>query len=145
MNTSLDTIETMKVTSHLISAPKAAELVHNALLAGRSDLAVRRLTEAVARFIESKGQNIPDDALAKPDTTGDAKYDAILATAFLYAANLCHVEAPAWTRSEPLSHIWLWGGDGFESEQYKEFIRRQTPPEFLGRNILTRPRDWVNA
>lgn len=144
MNT-LSTIEPMKVSSRLITAPEAAELVRDALSVGNSDLAIRRLTEAVARLIESGGRDIPGDAFAEPNTTGDAKYDAVLATAFLYAANLCHVEAPSWTQSAPLKNLWLWGGDGFESEQYREFIREQTPAEFLERNILTRPRDWVNA
>lgn len=135
----------MTASSYLITAPEAAKLVRDALSAGKSDLAIRRLTEAIARLIKSKGQNIPDDEFEEPDTTGDAKYDAVLAAAFLYAANLCQIEAPDWTRSAPLTRVWLWGGDGFESEQYKDFIRSQTPPEFLERNILTRPRDWVNA
>jgi hypothetical protein len=135
----------MKSSPHLITAPEAAGLVRDALSAGKSDLAIRRLTEAIARLIESKGQDIPSDVFAEPETTGDAKYDAVLASAFLYAANLCRIEAPAWARSTPLKTTWLWGGDGFESEQYKEFIRQQTPSEFLERNILTRPRDWVNA
>ena len=139
------TIGCMTALPHLITAPQAAELVREALAAGNYDLAVRWLTEAVARLIESEGSNIPDNEFAEPDTTGDRRYDAVLATAFLYAANLCRVEAPAWTRVAPLTQPWLWGGDGFESAQYQAFIRSQTPTEFLERNILTRPRDWINA
>jgi hypothetical protein len=135
----------MKASSYFITAPEAAELVRDALSAGKIDLALRRLVEAISRLIESNGQNLPDDEFAKPDTTGDTKYDAALATAFLYAANLCRIDAPEWTRVAPLEHTWLLGGDGFESEQYKDYIRSQTPTEFLERNILTRPRDWVNA
>jgi hypothetical protein len=145
MKTTLGTIEAMTASSQLITAPQAAALVRDALSAGNSDLAIRQLTEAIARLIESKGRNIPADEFAEPETTGDANYDAVLAAAFLYAANMCHLEAPGWTELAPLKDLWLWGGDGFESEQYKNLIRRQTPSEFLERNILTRPRDWVNA
>jgi hypothetical protein len=145
MNTSLGTIGAMPASSHLITAPQAAALVRDALAAGNSDLAIRQLTEAIARLIESKGTNIPADEFAEPETTGDANYDAVLAAAFLYAANICQIDAPTWTALAPLKDMWLWGGDGFESEQYKNFIRQHTPAEFLERNILTRPRDWVNA
>ncbi|TQO20664.1 hypothetical protein FB472_2308 [Rhodoglobus vestalii] len=145
MNTTLGTIEAMTASPQLITAPQAAALVRDALSAGNSDLAIRQLTEAIARLIESKGKNIPADEFAEPETTGDANYDAVLAAAFLYAANICQLEAPGWTELAPLTELWLWGGDGFESEQYKSLIRSQTPSEFLERNILTRPRDWVNA
>lgn len=145
MNTTLGTIEIMTAPAQLITAPQAATLVRAALSVGNSDLAIRQLTEAIARLIQSKGKNIPADEFEEPDTTGDANYDAVLATAFLYAADICHLEAPAWTELAPLKDLWLWGGDGFESEQYKNLIRSQTPSVFLERNILTRPRDWVNA
>lgn len=135
----------MTTLSYLITAPQAAELVRDALASGRSELAVRRLTEAVARVIENAGREIPDSVFAEPETTGGRKCDTGLATAFLYAANLCQVEAPTWSQVPPLAQTLLWGGDGFESEPYKAFIRSQTPTEFLERNILTRPRDWVNA
>ena len=130
---------------YLITAPDAAELVSSALAEDRTDTAVRWLTEAVARLIESRGVDIPDDMFEEPATTGDRKYDAVLATAFLYASNLCGVEAAAWMQAERLDEEWLWGGDGYESVAYRAFIRRETPAEFLERNVLCRPRDWVNA
>lgn len=131
---------------YLIPAPAAAELVREALLAGKDDTAVRWLTEAVARLIESGGSGIPDDVLAEPASTGDRKWDVILATAFLYASNLCGVEAAAWMRAEPLyGDEWLWGGDGFEGSEYRDLVRRDTPEEFLRVGILTRRRDWINA
>lgn len=145
MNASPTTVEPTQPRPHLITATWAAELVRDALSAGRPDLAVRRLTEAVARLIESRGLDIPGDVLAEPGHTGDSKYDAVHATAFLYAANLCQIDAPAWTKVAPLERSWLWGGDGHESEEYIEFIRNRTPAEFLERNILCRARDWVNA
>ena len=145
MNATLGTIDAMRGPSQFITAPQAAALVRDALSVGNSGLAIRQLTEAVARLIESKGKNIPADEFAEPETTGDANYDAVLAAAFLYAANICQLDAPSWTEVAPLKELWLWGGDGFESEKYKSFIRSQTPSEFLQRNILTRPRDWVNA
>jgi hypothetical protein len=136
----------MRDPSYFITAPEAAKLVRDALAAGKSDLAIRRVTEAIARLIESNGQNLPDDEFAEPGTTDDLKFDAVLATAFLYACNLCRIEPHAWMQVAPLEREWLWGDDGFDaSSEYLDFIRRQTPTEFLERNILTRPRDWVNA
>jgi len=132
------------MSEYLISAPEAAGMVRRHLADGNTATAVRMLTEAVARLIESEGRDVPDAILAKPDSTGDAQYDAVLSTAFLYAANLCGIEPPQWTRIAPLDHAYLWGGDGSESVDYIELIRRATPPEFLEKNILCRPRDWVN-
>ena len=130
---------------YLITAPDAAELVSSALAEGRTDTAVRWLTEAVARLIESRGVDIPDDMFEEPATTGDHQFDTVLATAFLYAVYLCGIDAPAWMYVERLEEEFLWGGDGHESEAYKDFIRRETPAVFLERNVLCRPRDWVNA
>lgn len=130
---------------YLISARETSVLVRDALRAGKNDLAVRMLTEAVARLIGVGGTGIPDDVLAEPASTGDRKWDVILATAWLYAMTLCGVEASAWMHAERLDEELLFGGDGQESKEFKDYIRRQTPALFLDRNILTRPRDWVNV
>jgi hypothetical protein len=130
---------------HLVTAPQTANIVREALSTGRTDTAVRWLTEAVARLIESRGVGIPDDVFDEPATTGDRRYDVVLATAYRYAANLCGVVPPAWTYAEPPGgNEWLWGGDGFESSEYRDLVRRDTPEEFLLVRVLTRRRDWVN-
>jgi hypothetical protein len=133
----------MHQRSRLISATETARLVADALADGRADLAVRRLVEAVGRLIASGGENLPSGMFAEPGTTGDRKYDAVLCTAFLYAAGLCWIDGPAWTRVAPLEIEWLFGGDGFELPAYKDLIRSQTPAVFLERKILTRAQDWV--
>ena len=130
---------------YLIGARETSVLVRDALRAGKNDLAGRMLTEAVARLIEVGGTGIPVDVLAEPASTGDRKWDVILATAFLYASDLTGIKAAAWMHAERLVEEWLWGGDGYESDEFKDYIRRQTPALFLDRNILTRPRDWVNV
>ena len=130
---------------YLIPAPEAAEFIRNALLAGKNESAVRWLTEAVARLIESQGLDLPADLLAEPETTGERNYDVVLATAFRYATGIIGVEAPAWMHVECLPEEFLWGGDGHESEAYKDFIRRETPAVFLELNVLCRARDWMNA
>jgi hypothetical protein len=146
MGASLDTIGPVKASSYFITAPEAAALVREALSAGKIDLAIRQLTEAVARLVECRGVDIPDDMFEEPATTGDRKYDVVLATAFLYACNLCGVEEAAWMHTKPLDgDEWLWGGDGFESSEYRDLVRRDTPEEFLRAGILTRRRDWINA
>jgi hypothetical protein len=89
-------------TSRLICAPQTAELARRYLAAGDPLNAVAILANAVAGLIESDGRNVPDGVLATPGSTGDFRYDAVLATAFPYAANLCWVEPPAWNQITPL-------------------------------------------
>ena len=144
MNTT-GNVEHRDPSRYLITARETAEIVHEALTADKADSAVRWLTEAVARLIESHGKDLPDGMFEEPAMTGDRKWDTVLATAFLYGANLCGTEELAWMFAERLDKEWLFGGDGYEAKEYRAFIRRETPALFLDRNILTRPRDWVNA
>jgi hypothetical protein len=130
---------------YLITAPQVAGLARAALAAGRGDTAARWLTEAVARLIESDGRDLPAGMFAEPETTGDRRWDIIVATGFLYASQIVGIESVPWMHAKSLKHEWLYGGDGCEPEQYRNFIRSQTPAVFLDRNILTRPRDWTSA
>lgn len=146
MNAADDNAEHRDASRYLISAPETATLVRDALRAGKNDLAVRMLTEAVARLIEVGASDLPGSMLTEPETTGDHRYDVVLATEWLYALNLTGVEAPAWTGVNPLDgDEWLWGGGGFESSEYRDLVRQDTPEEFLRVGVLTRRRDWVNA
>ena len=104
MNTT-GNVEHRDPSRYLITARETAEIVHEALTADKADSAVRWLTEAVARLIESHGKDLPDGMFEEPATTGDRKWDTVLATAFLYGANLCGTEERpgcsrrGWTRS----------------------------------------------
>ena len=89
---------------------------------------------------------LPAGTLDAPEPIGDPHFDAVLAGAVLYAAELCGFEPPAWAVAAPgLAEEQVYGGDGFESKEFKDFIRRSTPAVFLERKILTRPRDWETA
>ena len=139
---------------HIITMPEAAMFVHVeaamfvhvALAAGDEPHAIRMLTEAIARLLGSGGRNLPTGTLDEPGPTGDPHFDAVLAAAVLYAAELCGFVPPAWAvAAAGLPDERVWGGDGFESDAYKGFIRASTPAVFLERNILCRPRDWETA
>ena len=131
---------------HIITMPEAAMFVHVALAAGDEPHAIRMLTEAIARLLGSGGRNLPAGTLDEPGPTGDPHFDAVLAAAVLYAAGLCGFVPPAWAvEAAGLPDERVYGGDGFESTGFKDFIRASTPAVFLERNILCRPRDWETA
>ena len=131
---------------HIITMLEAADLIRGALADGDKGHAIRMLTEAIARLLDSGGHNLPAGTLDEPGPTGDPHFDAVLAAAVLYAAELCGFVPPAWAvAAAGLPDERVWGGDGFESDAYKGFIRSSTPAVFLERNILCRPRDWETA
>ena len=131
---------------HIITMPEAAIFIRVALAASNHGSAIRMLTEAIARLLGSGGRNLPAGTLDEPASTGDPHFDAVLAAAVLYAVGLCGFVPPAWAvEAAGLPDERVYGGDGFESDAYKGFIRASTPAVFLERNILCRPRDWETA
>ena len=133
-------------SQYILTMPEAAIFVRVGLAAGNQGLAVRMLTEAIARLLSSGGRDLPAGTLDEPEPIGDPHFDAVLAAAVLYAAGLCGFVPPAWAvEAAGLPDERVWGGDGFESTEFKDFIRASTPAVFLERNILCRPRDWETA
>ena len=128
----------------LISATDTAETVERALACGDEAAAVRHLTEAISRIMQAPGSTqIPLSVLAAPAPNTDERYSTLIATAFAYAM-LSRGETPrSWmTDVQPLESEWLWGGDG-ASEEFRDFIRRNTPETFRSKNVLTHARDWA--
>ncbi|MHA6695621.1 hypothetical protein [Homoserinimonas sp. A520] len=126
-----------------LSARTTASWVADALPAGRVASADRVITEAISRLIMSHGE-IPAAVTEEPTTTGDRKYDVLLATSFAFALMKRGVEPLPWMVSLPaLSQEWLWGDDCGASVEYTEYIRARTPEIFLRKGILLRERDLI--
>jgi len=125
------------------TASATARAVGTALREGSVEAADRLVGELISWVLRSQTP-APADVLAEPESTGDERYDALLATGLAYAL-LKRGEQPAvWMRSaRPLSHEWLWDGDSEASDAYREFIREQTPPLFREKSILLRERDLI--
>ena len=136
------TISGMNKPGRLIPASHIAVLIRDALASGKEETAIRLLTEAASRLLEMPdGETIPDSILAEPESTGDLRYDTLLAIAFAFALAKHGVPALSWMTKPPLATEWLWGGDGGESKAYTDLIRRDTPTIFLDVNILVREKD----
>ncbi len=119
--------------------------IRKALAHGDETSALRDLAEATGRILRSGAGHVPEWAMAEPESTGDRKWDTILATALAYAASKAGVAPKPWMlQTEPLdTEIVLGSAD--PTPAYRVMIRDQTPPIFREKNILSRERDWAIA
>lgn len=125
----------------LLTAPEAAEIVRGALAAGDEPSAVRWLTEFVGLIRNFEG-HVPGRVLAEPRSTGDQRYDILLAVALRHFMEQRGEMAPVWAlRTESLESEWLFGGDGHESDAFRDLIRRDSQAAFLAAGILVREKD----
>jgi hypothetical protein len=60
----------------------------------------RRITELLGRVIDAPG-DIPAEVLEEPPSTGDVRYDTLLATGLAYALARCGIPALPWTTAVP--------------------------------------------
>ncbi|MHA6667492.1 hypothetical protein ACX3O0_01345 [Homoserinimonas sp. A447] len=132
-----------RAEGRMISARATASWVRTSLEDGRVESANRVITEAASRIVLSHGE-ITDDVVTEPTTTGDRRYDVLLATVFAFALMKRGVEPLPWMTALPaLSEEWLFGGDGGESPAWVQYIRDRTPACFLNKGILLRERDLI--
>jgi hypothetical protein len=139
------TMTVMKSSDGFLSAVGTAESIRRVLDEGNIEAADRLLTEAISRILlASAGSAIPESILDPPQSTGSPEFDTLLATALAFAL-LKRGEAPRpWMLEVPaLPAEWVWDGGYGVSLQFKDFIKRHTPPIFLAKNILLRERDLV--
>ena len=127
--------------SHFPTARATAAAVAAALRENNIALADRLVTEILGRVINAPG-DIPAGVLDAPGTTGDERYDTLLAVGLAYALHTRGLPPVPWMDAiPPLEQEWLWDGDGAATPKYREYIRRQTPPMFLEKGLLLRDRD----
>jgi len=135
----------MTATSTLIATTDAAALLRSAIQASNWAAADRMLVDAVTRLATSEG-DVPDGALAQPDSTGDSRYDTLLATSYAFALLQRHQQPAQWMLDAPaIAREWLWDGDEDATAAFRDFIRARTPQMFRDKNILLRERDLYAA
>jgi transcriptional regulator with XRE-family HTH domain len=132
----------------LISATAASRAIAHSLRLGDRESAIRDLTEAVGRLILFEAKNpggTPVWVIREPTTSlSDPTWNAFLATAFAYALEQAGQPIPHWMTAVPrLPHETALGDD--PSPEFRAWLRAQTPPIFLEKNLLSRAEDWAIA
>ena len=90
-----------------LTAPDAAEAIREELDRGDTDFALRLLARALNDF---RSLTEPDERaafLAEPPSTGDRRWDTLLAATVGRACRQASVTAPEWTRTRPLTSWWF--------------------------------------
>lgn len=127
------------------TSSETAAAVGAALRANNSAAADRLITERFGRIINASGA-IPEGAVEKPESTGDERYDTLLAVGLSYALATHGLAPAAWMEATPgLKAEWLWDGDAEASPAYREYVHQRTPQMFLEKGILLRDRDLGTA
>jgi len=132
----------------LISASTTARAMTASLRRGDEDAAIRDLTEAVGRLIrfgEASDAPVPEWVTSEPNSHAlNPAWFTYLATAFAYALECAQQPTPTWMLEAPaLPHETAMGDD--PSPEFRAWLRAQTPPLFLAKNLLSRPADWAIA
>ncbi|MFB8891498.1 hypothetical protein [Microbacterium plantarum] len=90
------------------TAPNTAAAIRTAAGQNNIEAADRLITELFGRVINASGE-IPAEALARPGSTGDARYDTLLAVGLAYALKIHGLPPAAWMDAVPaLSVDCVW-------------------------------------
>lgn len=109
---------------------------------GDEGFAIRRLRIALKDFEDLQAPDDIEDFLAEPESTGDQRWDTLLATATARAARNRGLKAPKWTERPALRESWI---PLDQSSLMIELIRKRTAPEFASKNIFIDEREWTLA
>lgn len=88
------------------TASEIADDIRANLAADDEFHALRMLVDGINRLPEAQKAGRLDEALEEPRTTGDARWDALLAAAILYQLHQMGESGPHWTVKEPLEKFW---------------------------------------
>jgi hypothetical protein len=105
--------------------PEIAVSVRERLGAGDEDGALRLLLDGVLRLPLPVAASVPG-ALQAPPSTGDERWDTLLATVVARVCRQAGVPVPAWTRRESLTRWWWPGAVGARRAQ----VVQRTPIDF---------------
>ncbi|GAA1807378.1 helix-turn-helix transcriptional regulator [Agromyces neolithicus] len=130
---------------HLMTARAAAGYIAAELAIDDENAALRIAVQAIEHFRRARTREEIRDFLRVPASTGDDRWDTLLATAIAWDAKRRGIRAPSWTWKPPLATEWLPATPGQPAERYLEMIRQSAEPEFLEKGILMRDRDLAVA
>lgn len=132
------TLGTSQAERTWLTAGDAAEAIRAELTHGDTDFALRILGRSLAdlRSLSGLGDIAGQAAfLAEPPSTGDHRWDTLLATAVGHVCGQLGIPAPAWTHVLPLD---VWWFPVFDPVLAARTMQR-TPPAFAARGI------WLDA
>lgn len=124
------------------TVPEIAADVRDALASGDDIHAIRMLMDGINALPAAQQAGLLDDALSEPDTTGDERWDALLAGALRYRLHQMGERAPHWTYKQPLTTSW-WPFAYSPSEAYNDLAH--TPAELLRLGIFLDEREFSQA
>lgn len=89
------------------TAVDAAEAIREELVRGDVDFALRLLGRALHDFARLTDPGDRAAFLAEPPSSGDHRWDTLLAVTVRRACGAAGVRAPEWTRTRPLASWWF--------------------------------------
>ena len=132
-------------TKHFLTARTAAASMARKLAEHDEATALRIAIQSLDHFRHARTRAEIQDFLRAPATTGDDRWDTLLATAIAWDAKRRKIRPPAWTRKPTLHEEWLPATSGRPAERYLDMIRQASEPEFREKGILMRGRDLAVA
>ncbi|PPF20756.1 hypothetical protein [Rathayibacter rathayi] len=129
----------------LLTARSAAAAIRIELAADDEAAAIRLATEALAHLAQATTSEEIQDFVRAPGSTGDQRFDTLLATLTRLHLSERGAPAPEWTDAPPLAREWLPGATGEPVPEWLAIVRAQTPALLLRKNILSRVQDWTAA
>lgn len=114
-----------------LTVADGAEIIGRELAAGDLDFAYRILAYTVA---DVRKRDDFDHTFAEPPSTGDHRWDALLAGVFAREATARGETPPAWTEVAPLDEPF-WPEE-IAYEPLRQRYIRETPPELAALNIV---------
>ncbi|HMR49057.1 MAG TPA: hypothetical protein PKE40_07525 [Arachnia sp.] len=124
------------------TVPEIAEDVRAALAAEDDIHAIRMLMDGINALPAARQAGLLDEALGEPSTTGDERWDALLAGALRYRLHQMGAGAPPWTYKPPLPTSW-WPFAYSPSDAYNDMAH--TPAELMRLGIFLDEREFSQA
>jgi hypothetical protein len=124
------------------SLPEIADGIRGDLQTGDSDAALRTLLDGVNRLPMIAAEGALTEALTPPPSTGDQRWDTLLAAAVRYRLHAMGERPPRWTVRQPLDKFW-WPVRINLSKEYNDMAH--SPAELLRVGIFLDERAFTTA
>jgi transcriptional regulator with XRE-family HTH domain len=124
--------------NRLLTVPAAAAAIRKGVRAGwatRDLLRIVRESRANAKWVI--GTDELQVYLARPSTTGDRRWDALLAGSTENLALQMKTSVPKWTRGHALPTLWFVG----ESRFFDAYVLAHSPASLKIRGVMVDPSD----
>ncbi len=120
---------------------QVAERMADLVAEGHEHQALRVMLDGVNRLPAPGSPAEARASLRRPASTGDSRWDALLAAAVAYRARLAGVRVPTWTAVPPLRQFWWPAGE----RAGRAMAMKRTPVEFKRLGIWFDERNFRTA